>query len=212
MPWALYHETLSTFEQTERTLFDSKKQCEDSNIKVILSDETYHNSIVPLMKAIMKRIHQMNREGPNQVIEMGISTICNRVREYAAYKDEFDEQTGQKHRNVPWAFEVILEIEMAKSDSNIVELYDRAYKRLEAENPITIGNTAEEVRQRLALEDQAYREIHDDILDHVVSKEWNKAVVDILRNYFHFILSEGDTILSGARNTDRIQALRNWVS
>jgi len=212
--WSMYHETLGTFEQTNQILLNSSKQCEVSDIKFILSVETYHASIVPLLKAIMKRVHQMTKEGPNRTVAMGVSTICNKVREYAAYKDWTDEQTGRKHRTVPWAFEAVFEIERAKQDPEMVKKFNEAYKRLEAENPVTTSKeiTPEQKSQQAALKAQAYEVIHEDIVDHVVAKQWNKAVAKFLRHYFHFHLSEGDTTLSYSRNGDKIEGLRNWVS
>ena len=50
LEWELYHETMRTFEKNERALLDANKQCELSGIRVVLDIQTYHESIVPLMK------------------------------------------------------------------------------------------------------------------------------------------------------------------
>ena len=54
LEWETYHQTMRTFEKNERTLLDANKQCELSGIRAVLDIQTYHESIVPLMKAIMK--------------------------------------------------------------------------------------------------------------------------------------------------------------
>ena len=117
-----------------------------------------------------------------------------------------------KITTVPWAFEVNLEVERAKRHPDIIEEYNEAYQQLEAQNPVTIGNLQEELRQKEELSAQAYRNIHEEILDHVVAKEWDRTMRQILREYFHFKLNPEGTILSGSNNTDRLPALRKWVS
>jgi hypothetical protein len=202
-----YHNLLNTYDQQgddARNRFT--KLCEENGIIPIFSNEMYHSKICRYVKKIFTRIHQFT-SGAQPTTNIGIDTLAARIREYAEYKDTVNEH-GKMQRRVPWPFDVVSEIQKAKSSSTIMDLYDEEENRLETLSPLAIGGEDE---QKLQAERQSeiWHNIHENVLDYVVKVQWTKQLKKQLVMYFNYNIA--DDVLSYSRNAYPIDELRVWV-